>query len=90
MLFGLQIVTFLNTFVKTSNFSMKVIFIYIEIIQCKKLEGIMNLAMIKLAMLEKNFQEKEERAQVEGLATNPADIDLRRRITKLMEQVRRI
>lgn len=50
----------------------------------------MNLAIIKLAMLEKNLQEKEERARFEGVTINPADTDLHKRISYLMERVRRI
>lgn len=48
----------------------------------------MNIAMRKLAMLEKSFQEREERLRVEGFTSAPIDSHLRRQVQNLMEKVR--
>ncbi len=48
----------------------------------------MNIAMRKLAMLEKEFLAREEAAKIEGLATNPVDQAFKQRITDLMDKVR--
>ncbi len=48
----------------------------------------MNLAMRKLAMLEKNLIEREQEAKFQGYTSNPVDFAMRERITKLMDKVR--
>ena len=48
----------------------------------------MNLALRKLAMLEKDLIAREEAAKIEGYVTSPVDNDLKLRITKLMDKVR--
>lgn len=48
----------------------------------------MNLALRKLAMLEKDLIAKEEAAKIGGYSTSPIDTDLRIRISELMEKVR--
>lgn len=48
----------------------------------------MNIALRKLAMLEKSIAEREEAARLEGYTTSPVDPALREKITKLMEKVR--
>ena len=47
----------------------------------------MNLAIRKLAMLEKDFIAREESARIEGTSC-PIDRDFKNRITKLLDQVR--
>lgn len=47
----------------------------------------MNIAMRKLAMLEKDFQKREEEARVQGYSTCPVDTDFRRKVANLMEKV---
>ena len=48
----------------------------------------MNLAYRKLAMLEKEFIEREEAAKLSGYSSCPIDRDLKNRVTKLLDQVR--
>ena len=48
----------------------------------------MNIALRKLALLEKDLIAREETARIEGFMTNPADNDLRRKITEIMDKVR--
>lgn len=48
----------------------------------------MNIAMRKLAMLEKEFIQREESARLEGYTSSPIDRDFKEKITKLMDQVR--
>lgn len=48
----------------------------------------MNIALRKLALLEKNIAEREEAARVQGYTTNVVDADLKKRITDLMDRVR--
>ena len=48
----------------------------------------MNIAFRKLALLEKSLEEKETKSQIEGYVTSPVDIELKEKISKLMEQVR--
>ncbi len=48
----------------------------------------MNIAMRKLAMLEKEFAAREEEAKLSGYDTCPIDKGLQRRITELMDRVR--
>ena len=50
----------------------------------------MNLAIRKLALIEQNMKEQEERARIEGYSSCPIDRDFKNRITKLMDQVRLI
>lgn len=48
----------------------------------------MNIAMRKLAMLEKDFIEREEEAKSKGYTTSPVDLEFRKKITQLMDKVR--
>lgn len=48
----------------------------------------MNLAIRKLAMLEKDLIAREEAARLEGFSTCPIDQDFKNRITELMDKVR--
>lgn len=48
----------------------------------------MNIALRKLAMLEKTLQEKEMQARLEGYTDCPIDKDFQARITCLMDKVR--
>ena len=48
----------------------------------------MNIAMRKLAMLEKEFIQREEYARLEGYTSSPIDREFKEKITKLMDQVR--
>lgn len=48
----------------------------------------MNIALRKLAMLEKEFQAREEESKISGYDTCPIDKGLQRRITELMDRVR--
>lgn len=50
----------------------------------------MNITMRKLAMLEKVMMEREQEAKVEGFATCPVNLELKRNITTLMNKVRAI
>ena len=50
----------------------------------------MNITMRKLAMLEQQMIEQEERARFEGFTSCPIDRDLKNRISKLIDQVRYI
>ena len=50
----------------------------------------MNLAIRKLAMLEKDFIAREEAARVEGYSSCPIDQEFRAKITKVLDQVRYI
>lgn len=48
----------------------------------------MNIAMRKLAMLEKDLIAREEAARLDGFTTSPIDNQFREKITKLMDKVR--
>lgn len=48
----------------------------------------MNIALRKLAMLEKEFIQREESARIEGYTSSPIDHEFKNKITKLMDQVR--
>lgn len=48
----------------------------------------MNIAIRKLALIEKNLIEKEEMARLEGYTTSPIDTAFKEKITKLMDKVR--
>ncbi len=50
----------------------------------------MNLAYRKLAMLEREFIEREQAAKIEGTISSPIDRDFKEKITKLLDQVRYI
>lgn len=50
----------------------------------------MNIALRKLALLEKNIADREEAARVQGYTTNVVDADFKKRITDLMDRVRAI
>ena len=48
----------------------------------------MNVALRKLAMLEKKFEVQEERAKLQGYFTSPVDNEMKRNVTELMDKVR--
>lgn len=48
----------------------------------------MNIALRKLALLEKNLIQREEAARLEGYMTSPSDCAFRKQITELMDKVR--
>lgn len=48
----------------------------------------MNLAIRKLAMLEKSLIEKEEEARINGYTTSPIDRNFREKVSRLIDQVR--
>lgn len=50
----------------------------------------MNITLRKLALLEKNLLEREEYAKVNGLSSVPEDIDLRGKLTDILDRVRNI
>ena len=50
----------------------------------------MNLALRKIAMLEKNMIQKEEEARINGYASSPIDKEFRNKVFALMEKVRAI
>lgn len=48
----------------------------------------MNIALRKLAMLEKSLLEQEEIARVQGYSTCPIDKDFKEKVVTLMDKVR--
>ena len=48
----------------------------------------MNIALRKLALLEKNLAEKEECAKINGYTTSPADRELQAKINDLLSRIR--
>ena len=48
----------------------------------------MNLAIRKLAMIEKEMIAKDEEAKIAGYTTSPVDRDFQEKVTKLMDRVR--
>lgn len=50
----------------------------------------MNIALRKLALLEKDLIQREEAAKLEGYISSPVDSAFREQITKLMDKVRAI
>ena len=48
----------------------------------------MNIALRKLAMIEKNLIAQEEEARLQGYSTNTLDQDFKRRVSDLMDKVR--
>lgn len=50
----------------------------------------MNIALRKLAMIEKTYAEMEENARVQGYSDCPIDRDFQRKISAVMEKVRLI
>ena len=50
----------------------------------------MNIALRKLAMIEKAYAEMEENARVQGFSECPFDRDFQRKISAVMEKVRLI
>lgn len=48
----------------------------------------MNIAVRKLAMLEKSIAEREEIAKNQGCVTTPFDSDLKKRIINIMDKIR--
>ncbi len=50
----------------------------------------MTIALRKLALLEKNLEEREEQSRLEGYVSSPIDTDLKEKISKLMEKVKMV
>ena len=50
----------------------------------------MNIAVRKLAMLERHFAELDERARMEGNSGSTVDKELQRKVVELMDRVRLI
>ena len=50
----------------------------------------MNIALRKLAMIEKSIIAQEESNKIQGYVTNTIDQDFKRRVTDLMDKVRLI
>lgn len=50
----------------------------------------MNLALSKLALLEKKLIEKEEQSRIEGYTTCPIDKEFQKKVSELMNRVRTI
>ncbi len=48
----------------------------------------MNLAIRKLAMLEKDFIAREEEAKLNGFTSCPIDREFKNKISKVLDQVR--
>lgn len=48
----------------------------------------MNIAIRKLAMLEKVMNQQEEEARINGYSSCPIDQNLKRQITDIMDRVR--
>ncbi len=48
----------------------------------------MNIAMRKLAMLEKDLIQREQAVKLDGYTSSPVDPAFREKITKLMDKVR--
>lgn len=48
----------------------------------------MNIALRKLAMLDKEFTAKEEAAKLEGCTTCPFDPVFREKVAKVMRQIK--
>ena len=48
----------------------------------------MNIALRKLALLEKEFEKQEEQAKIQGYTTISINRDLQRKIVDLMDRVR--
>ena len=48
----------------------------------------MNIAIRKLAMLEKSIMEREEAAKLDGYVTSPVDPIFKEKVTRLMDKVR--
>lgn len=50
----------------------------------------MNIALRKLAMIEKAYAEMEENARIQGYTDCPYDRDFQRKISEVMDKVRLI
>ena len=50
----------------------------------------MNIALRKLAMIEKTYAEMEENARIQGYSECPYDRDFQRKISAIMDKVRLI
>lgn len=48
----------------------------------------MNIAIRKLAMLEKSLLEREEAAKLDGYVTSPIDPVFKEKVTRLMDKIR--
>lgn len=47
----------------------------------------MNIAIRKLALLEKAIEEQEERNRIDGYTTSPIDYEFKQRVSELMLKV---
>ena len=74
--------------IKKKQFTLiKILYIYVR----KFIGGMdMSIALRKLAMLEKSFEEKEKAAKLEGLTSSPINRDLEIKVRDLMDKVRAI
>lgn len=50
----------------------------------------MSLASVKLSMLKKNLEQKEEQLRLEGYVTSVVENDFKERIDSLMDKIRTI
>ena len=50
----------------------------------------MSLASVKLSMLKKNLEQKEEQLRLEGSVTSVVENDFKERIDSLMDKIRTI
>ena len=50
----------------------------------------MNIAIRKLAMLEKQTEEQEERSRIEGFVTSPVNEEFMKTLAELMLKVRTV
>ena len=48
----------------------------------------MNITMRKIAILEKDFENKEEKARIDGFASCPINIHLQRQVKDLMDKIK--
>lgn len=64
---------------------MKILYIYVRLIYVRLK---MNIAIRKLAMLEKEMIAREEAARLEGCSSCPVNYQLKSQITSLMDKIR--
>lgn len=69
---------------KRQFFLKKVLYIYKE----KYRNTSMNIAIRKLALLEKAIEEQEERSRLDGYTTSPIDPEFKQRVSDLMLKVK--
>lgn len=48
----------------------------------------MNLALRKLELLEKTFNEREESSRINGYCTNVIDVELKKNVSDLLNKIR--